>query len=240
MPAPTIHHLASCESTMLEARALARSGAPAYTTVLADEQTAGRGRQGRAWRSEPGAGLYATVILPDGAGTPVAPLVVGVALAEAVQLETGVRAGLKWPNDLLAPDGRKLAGVLLERDARSGRVLAGVGVNLKDRDFGDLPAAALERFAPGPVDREALLRRFLERLQARLDEFGALGAAAALERWRDWNVTLGREVRVHLADGSAWDGVAVALEETGELRVRTPSGERTVSSGEVSLRFRSS
>ena len=229
---PHIHHLESCDSTMNEARALARSGAGAFTTVWADEQTAGRGRQGRAWQSARGAGVYVTVILPGMNQISLAPLLVGVAITEAIRFETGVQAALKWPNDVLAPDGRKLAGVLLERDAQSGVLLAGFGVNIQARDFGDLPAVGLEALVE-QVDRQRLLEAILERLETLSDQ----PEMAILERWRALNQTLGRDVLILNADGSSFHGVALDLEPNGALRVQTETGIRIVSSAEVSLRF---
>lgn len=219
------------------ARNLARDGATPLETVWADQQTAGRGRQGRLWQSPPGAGLYFTAILHSGlqiSQLGVLPLAVGVALVDAIQLEVGVNARLKWPNDVLAPDGRKLAGILLERDAASGAVLIGVGVNLKAVDRPGVQAAALEDF--GSVRREDLLERSLTgiaALHARLErgEFQSV-----LDAWRSHSGTINRAVQIHRADGSSLTGFAEDVDATGALLVRVADRLERVSSGEVSLR----
>lgn len=219
------------------ARELARAGASGLETVWAEQQTAGRGRQGRHWQSPPGAGLYFTAILCSRLGMAelgVLPLAVGVALIEAIRLEVNLNARLKWPNDVLAPDGRKLAGILLERDAASGAVLIGVGLNIRSVERPGVRAAALEDF--GAVRREGLLENALvgiASLHARLER-GEL--RPVLDAWRSHALTLGREVRIHRADGSALPGFAEDVDETGALLVRVGDRLERVSSGEVSLR----
>ena len=125
----------SVGSTLDEAHALASSGAPAGTLVVADAQTAGRGRQGRVWRSDPGAGLWLTLIErpTDAASLDVLSLRVGLSLAPALDAFTAHRVSLKWPNDLYV-GSRKLAGILVEarwRDSRPEWVAIGVGVNVR-------------------------------------------------------------------------------------------------------------
>ena len=237
---------------MIEARNLAGLGG-VFQTVWADEQTAGRGRRGRTWQSPAGAGLYFTTILPM-----VAPrerlglgsLAVGVVLAEAVQAELGVQTGLKWPNDLLAPDGRKLAGILLESDAASGTVLAGVGVNLQVMNRGKPTsavlegtsvlerdvlegAAALEEF--GLVNRERLLGRILTAVRSWWSLLGS-DPECVLDAWRARSVTLGRVVRVHQANGESFEAFATGLDATGALIMLRDGVPVTISSGEVSVR----
>ncbi len=225
---------------MIEARTLAGSGG-VFQTVWADEQTAGRGRRGRSWRSPAGAGLYFTTILPV-----VAPrerlglgsLAVGVALAEAVHAELGVQTGLKWPNDLLAPDGRKLAGILLESDAASGTVLAGVGVNVRvinptHPSMGLEGAAALEEF--GSVNRERLLGRILTGMRSWWSSLET-DPERVLDAWRGRSVTLGRVVMVHPASGTSFEALATDLDATGALIVLRNDASVTISSGEVTVR----
>jgi BirA family transcriptional regulator, biotin operon repressor / biotin---[acetyl-CoA-carboxylase] ligase len=234
-----VHHLESCDSTMDQARAHARNDAPHLTTVWAETQTAGRGRQGRVWQGQTGCGLYFTVIArinlePERYG--LLPLLVGAVLCSSVRDLTGVQASLKWPNDLLAPDGRKLAGILVERDAKSS-FLIGVGLNVRVQPF-DLPnknlsAASLEEFC-APVDRVALLLEVLARLESELPE---VNPERTLELWRTSQVTLGQSVRITQMDGSSFSGTALEIANTGALRVQTKTGIREVSSGEVSLRF---
>jgi BirA family biotin operon repressor/biotin-[acetyl-CoA-carboxylase] ligase len=225
---------------MIEARTLAGLGG-VFQTVWADEQTAGRGRHGRSWRSLAGAGLYFTTILPV-----VAPrerlglgsLVVGVALAEAVQAELGVQTGLKWPNDLLGPDGRKLAGILLESDAASGTVLAGVGVNVQVISHTHPSAvlegaAALEEF--GSVNRERLLGRMLTGIRSWWSSLEN-DPERVLDAWRARSVTLGRVVMVLQASGVSFEALATDLDATGALIVLRDGAPVTISSGEVTVR----
>jgi BirA family transcriptional regulator, biotin operon repressor / biotin---[acetyl-CoA-carboxylase] ligase len=228
-------HLESCGSTMDEARARARDGASHLTTVWAETQTAGRGRQGRSWQGQAGYGLYFTVIThinlePERYG--LLPLLVGAVLCSSVRDLTGVQASLKWPNDLLAPDGRKLAGILVERDAKSSSFLIGVGLNVRVQPF-DLPAANLEEFCE-PVERVALLLELLTRLS---DEVFEVRPERTLALWKAQQHMLGQPVKIAYMDGSGFIGTALEITRTGTLHVETEGGIREVSSGEVSLRF---
>jgi BirA family transcriptional regulator, biotin operon repressor / biotin---[acetyl-CoA-carboxylase] ligase len=233
----SVIHLESCSSTMDEARARAIDGAPHLTTVWAETQTAGRGRQGRSWQSQAGYGLYFTVIVhinlePERYG--LIPLLVGAILCSSVRDLTGVQASLKWPNDLLAADGRKLAGILIEHDVKSSVFLIGIGLNVRQQPF-DVPAASLEEFCE-PVDRVALLLEVLARLS---DELASLevGAERTLELWTASQGTLGQVVTITQMDGSSFEGSALEIAPNGSLRVETANGIREVFSGEVSLRF---
>lgn len=232
-----VHHLETCRSTMDLARDLARSGAGQLETVWAEQQTAGRGRRGRAWQSPIGAGLYFTAIVSSSleiSRLGVLPLAVGVALVEAIRLEVGLSARLKWPNDVLTVDGRKLAGILLERDAASGKLLIGVGVNVRPVDRPGVQAAALESF--GTVNREHLLERTLNGINALHDRLERGELQAVLDAWRCHAETLGREVRIDHADGSSLTGFAEDVDAAGALLVRVAERLERVSSGEVSLR----
>ena len=164
---------------------------------------------------------------------------VGACLQRAIHAQTGFAALLKWSNDLLTPDGRKLAGVLLESEIEDGAakfVVLGVGVNVRVQDFpADLNAAALEEFT-APVNRKALLEAILTELRVQYARF-LESPSSALELWRSQNGTLGRAVRVLLPDGSSWDGIAEEVSSDGGLQVRTLSGGlKTVFAGDVSLR----
>jgi BirA family biotin operon repressor/biotin-[acetyl-CoA-carboxylase] ligase len=120
---------ASIGSTNDRALALAAKGEHGFAVVIADEQTAGRGRRGAEWRSPPGAGLWMSVVLPWPRPVPHVTLLVGIAVAEAIeQAAGGLRVGIKWPNDLLV-GRRKLGGVLCESAGAS--VVAGIGINLR-------------------------------------------------------------------------------------------------------------
>lgn len=186
-------------------QAVAR-GLPPWTVVVADHQTAGRGRLDRRWEAPAGTALLASFVVP---AHPLPTFAAGVGAAEACG--PGVR--LKWPNDLLL-DGRKLAGILAE--AHRDRVVIGIGINLTAAPPG---AARL-----GPVDRDALLAAIGERLQH------WLGAAPAdlLDAWRARADTLGRRVRVDLG-GEVLEGVAEDITAGGALVV----AGREVAAGDV-------
>ncbi|GAB4240176.1 MAG: biotin--[acetyl-CoA-carboxylase] ligase [Acidobacteriota bacterium] len=241
---------------------------PEGAVVVAEEQTAGRGRQSRKWWSRPGAALTFSLLLrpafatggagaldpanpssqvdpaggrdgkaversalaraavPSGLG--VLSLAAGVAVREAVSC-----GGLKWPNDLLAPDGRKLAGILIETSGVGGGkpvVLLGVGLNV----HAPAPAggAALEEFVPVP-SRGALLGRLLESLE-RWCRRRREDPAAVVGAWNEVNVVLGRQVRIRLS-GEEFTGRALRLNPAGALVVEHRGSERTVTAGEVEL-----
>lgn len=186
---------------MIEARDL-----PLGDVVVADHQTAGRGRLGRAWEAPAGSGLFATFVLPL---DPLAVFRCGVAAAEACA--AGVR--LKWPNDLML-EGRKLGGVLAEARPPE-RCLVGVGVNLTWAPQG---AARLGG------DRDQLL----ERLIGKIDLWKEAEPPAVLDRWRELSETLGRQVWVDLP-GESFSGLAEEIAEDGALLV----GGRRVIAGDV-------
>lgn len=185
------------DSTNRVAGDLARAGAPDGIVVLADHQTAGRGRRGRTWESRPGGALLVSVILRPAPA--LVTLGAGVAAAEACEAVAGVSVGLKWPNDLLL-DGAKLGGILTELVAAAAVV--GLGVNLAWAPAG---AARLGR----GVGRDDLLEAFLARLDAPGD---------VLARYRARCTTLGRTVRVELSDRTV-EGLATDVDETGRLLV---------------------
>ncbi|MGY1663992.1 biotin--[acetyl-CoA-carboxylase] ligase [Geodermatophilus sp. SYSU D00705] len=226
-------------STNAVLAAEAAEEAPEGTVLIAEHQAAGRGRLDRTWASPPRAGLTVSLLLrPD---VPAArrgwlPLLTGVALAEAVGDVPGVRAALKWPNDLLAADGAKLAGILAE--VASGAVVVGVGLNVSTR-ADELPegGTSLALAAGAPVDRAAVLLRFLRGFERRyLPWVRALGDPVGTGLARDylaWCATVGREVVVTLPDGSGVEGVAEAVDWDGRLVVRTAAGRLELASGDV-------
>jgi BirA family biotin operon repressor/biotin-[acetyl-CoA-carboxylase] ligase len=241
---------ATAGSTNDEARGLAAAGAPEGAVVVADAQTAGRGRLGHVWHSPPGVSLHVSVVLrPRGPPARLSglTLVVAVALAEAVERFLPGPAALRWPNDLFL-GGKKAAGVLTELDAEGAtvrHVIVGVGVNVNLEESA-LPAelrgqATSLRAARGgePVDRAALLVELLARLRHRWEELLARGAGPALAEWRARASTLGATVDVWAVAASEatapdFSGVAEDVEDDGALRVRLADGSaRRVVAGEV-------
>lgn len=216
-------------STNAEVARRAAGGAEAGLLVLADEQTAGRGRQGRRWSAPPGTSLMGSLLLrTDRAPAQLAllPLLTGLALAEACEpLVSGAELSLKWPNDLLA-EGRKCAGILVEVPAR-GVVVVGTGVNVDwrgvDRPEELVAATSLSEVGRGPVDRWLLLPALVERIDRRHGGW-CEDPAAFLPAYRERCATLGRDVRVQQADGTTLVGTATGVTDRGALEVHTEDG----------------
>lgn len=236
------------ESTNATLSRLARSGAPEGTVVLAESQTAGRGRLGQPWFSPPDVNLYASVLfrgplaLKD---APIFSLIGGLALAEAVR-EAGATPAIKWPNDVLV-DGRKVGGSLVECVARGDQVeylILGVGANLNvDLDalgaaLGPAAAGATSlRAATGrEVDRDAFAAAYLNALDAWARCYRGEGASAVLEGWSQLDVLTGRQVEIRGA-GERFLGRVAGVDHAGRLVVQDAVGERrTVSSEEICVR----
>ena len=226
-------------STNAALLAAAAEDAPDGTVLVAEHQVTGRGRLDRVWTSPPGAGLTVSFLLrPDvpGARRGWLPLLTGVALAEAVGEVPGVRTSLKWPNDLLAAGGAKLAGILAE--VGGGAVVVGVGLNVSTR-ADELPdtGTSLALVAGRPVDRAAVLLQFLRTFERRYLAWAqTLGDPVASGLARDylaWCSTVGAEVVVTLPDGSSLEGVAASVDWDGRLVVRTAQGTVELASGDV-------
>lgn len=241
-----VRRLTETDSTNRVVLDLARAGAPEGVVVVADHQTAGRGRLGRVWQAPPGASLLVTVLLRPNLPAPDAHLVTiaaALAAADACAAVAGVRPSLKWPNDLVVErDGRtrKLAGILAESVVSGGRIDAvalGMGLNVQwpaelPDDLADI-ATALNHEAGHDIGRDDVLAAWLEALGARYGRLGSTGGAEALlAAYRAACVTLGREVRVELAFETLL-GVAADVTREGHLVVDTDGGRRVVTAGDV-------
>ncbi len=238
-------HFRQVGSTNTVARELAGAGAPHGTVVTADEQTAGRGRQGRTWTAPAGAALlYSAVLRPLDPRHSLLPLAVALAVCEtAEQLRPGISCQVKWPNDIHL-DGRKLAGILIEARPQDGWAVIGVGLNLTIRPE-DFPEELRDRATSLLPPSDAALRPAVPYLQysgiRNSSAKGALDGAlatwleaepeAVLAAWRERDVLRGREV--------SWDagsGVAEGVDERGYLVVRLTDGDRVVlGAGDVHL-----
>ena len=194
--------------TVLSTQDVARP-LPVGTVVLAEHQTAGRGRLGRRWEAPPGSAFLASWVMPAHA---LAPIAAGVAAATAC----GERTRLKWPNDLLL-DGRKLGGILVERVAR--KCVVGTGINLHWAPSG---AAQLN------MDRE----RLLVRMEPEMTRWFAAAETEVMAAWRQLSDTLGKRVRVELP-GETFEGVAEDLASDGSLIV---AGRPVVAGDVIHLR----
>jgi BirA family biotin operon repressor/biotin-[acetyl-CoA-carboxylase] ligase len=237
-PRWSIEVLAESPSTNAVVSRRARAGAAEGLVVVADHQTAGRGRLDRTWVTPPRSALTFSVLLaPDTvpvARWPWLPLLAGVAVVEGVRRATGLGCALKWPNDVLLGQS-KLAGILVERVERPGGAAAVVGIGLNvSTTPAELPvetATSLRLGGAPDVDRAALLGHVLAALGEEYDAWrAAAGDAAGRLRTAYLGVcdTVGRAVRVDLPDGSVMTGRAVGIDPDGRLEVRTDSGEAVV------------
>ena len=208
----------------------ARHGAPEGTAVVADHQTAGRGRRGRSWLDRPGSSLLLSVLLrPElpHRRLHLATAAMALAACSACERETGFLPSVKWPNDVMAGE-RKLAGVLAETELPA--VVVGIGLNLEAPALPGPPgveAAGLSDVVGRSVGREALLDRLLQSLGERLGDWERVA-----EEYRRRCATLGRTVRVQLV-GETFTGEAVDLDRSGGLVVDVGGRLRTVVAGDV-------
>jgi BirA family biotin operon repressor/biotin-[acetyl-CoA-carboxylase] ligase len=232
-------------STNADLLARAASGEDIDKAVLvAEHQTAGRGRHGRQWSTPARSGLALSV------GVGVAdipthawgwlPLAAGVAVVDAVAASAGVAAGLKWPNDVLVgpvESPGKLAGILAEVAAPKPAVVVGVGLNVTmTADEAPDPVAVSLAMLGAPVtDRNVLLAAVLRQLAARIESWRAAGGAdAALAAdYRAHSRTLGRRVRASLPGDRTVEGIADDIDELGRLRIETGHEMVTVSAGDI-------
>ena len=218
---------------------LAEQGAAEGCVVVAEAQSAGRGRQGRAWSSPAGAGLYVSAVLrPRSDVVPLVTIAAGVAIAEAIQTTTGLDTVLKWPNDLFVGT-RKLAGILAEAGSSptgAHHVVLGFGVNVLPAAFPpDLAsrATSLEGELGRPVDRGFLLNACLDRLAIRYQDLHHGRILSVLDAWRARAAPmLRRRVEWEAGDTRA-SGIAESIDDTGALLIRTDDGIVRVISGEV-------
>ncbi|MFI7076022.1 biotin--[acetyl-CoA-carboxylase] ligase [Micromonospora sp. NPDC049903] len=247
-------------STNADVAEAARTGEPEGLVVVAERQSAGRGRRGRAWQSPPRAGIATSVLLrpgqaaPDRAWSPAPPagygwlpLLAGVALVEAVTLLAELDATLKWPNDLLLGDA-KCAGILAEAVPGPGlddppAIVLGVGLNvtlradeLPEHPTG-LPATSLQLAGAAATDRDPLLRALLRSVADWYARWRAADGDAVACGLRDAYLavcgTVGREVRAFLPDGTELTGTATGVDLDGRLLVTTAAGERALAAADV-------
>ena len=227
-------------STMAEVQGLAESGAPEGTVVVAEEQTAGRGRHGRTWESAPHAGLWLSLLLrpaesPGRLGW--LPLVIGLGVARALRGVGARDAVLKWPNDILLPEEAesmpgKVAGILAER-LHDGAVVVGIGINVVHTPD-ELPEAATSLGQHGYAGtRESVLVRVLAEVSR---AYRAWDAGSDLrEDYRRWCVTLGRSVTAQGPAGPI-SGLATDVDDLGRLIVVDRDGAATaLSAGDVAI-----
>ena len=227
--------LASTNQTVIE---LARSGAAEGVVVVADHQTAGRGRRGRRWQAPPRSSLLVSVLLRPAlpqAHVALTSLALALAASDACDEVAGVRPLLKWPNDLVVED-RKVGGILGETvlDGGGMAVALGIGLNVNwGADPPPAPGVALDQLAGWVIDRSALLVALLRHLDLRYDEVQTPGGTTGLlADYRAKSATLDRRVRVELWAGAV-EGVAVDITPEGHLVVDEEGRLRVVAAGDV-------
>lgn len=241
----SIYFYEETDTTNNRARELALEGAPEGTLVVAEKQTAGRGRRGKVWESPLGTGIWMSLVLrpqimPVEAS--VLTLLCGLATAEAIEAETGLSAGIKWPNDILI-NGKKAVGILTEMDCEMSQVhfvIPGIGINVNTTSFppeiADI-ATSLYLECGKTVSRRRLVHKVLERLEEHYETFLRTGSfTAMLEDYRKHCITLGKEV--HVLGREPFFAEALDITPEGELLVRRADNgkEEVVFSGEVSIR----
>jgi BirA family biotin operon repressor/biotin-[acetyl-CoA-carboxylase] ligase len=233
-----ITSLATTPSTMDVARDEAVAGVPHGAVVIAEEQTAGRGRFGRRWVSPAGKNLYLTLILrPDAGRLRALSMVVPLAVCRAVEALTPLRPVIKWPNDVLV-SGRKLAGVLIQGESSGAEpiyALAGIGLNVNDPiDDPEIAgiATSLSRELGEEIRRETALAALLNELE---DAYNA-PPDDVYTGWRSRSATLGQFVRLTFRD-EVYEGTAEDVDNEGSLILRLADGTlKTFEAGEVTLR----
>lgn len=234
----------STGSTNADVMALAAAGAPEGTVVVADEQTAGRGRLGRTWVSAHGAGLWFSVLIrtdPRHAGpTGLLPLAAGVAVADALRRH-GVVAVLKWPNDVVidgdardgSPGPRKLAGILSEADGDAA-VVIGIGVNVSQTAAElPIPAATSLQLEGVRATRDGLLIDILTALYTAVEDLRRTGGQATMDEYRRLCVTIGRRVTAMLPSGEQVTGTALEVAADGRLVIETEPETVSVAAGDI-------
>jgi len=237
-----IVHYFRTDSTNSVALHLAAKGVAHGTVVLAEEQTAGRGRFGRSWYSEKSSGIYASVVLrpplaPSAA--PVLTLMAGVAAHEALEAVTGLAVDIRWPNDLLV-SGKKVSGILTEMSAELDRlhaVVLGIGININHREMpADLKSIATSlRIAGGKIySRANILVMLLKELERHYRVLLEEGSAAIVARWAAASsYATGKRVRVITHSGE-FLGTTAGVEPSGALRVRREDDrEESLVAGEI-------
>src|SRR5436190_1812835 len=228
LPAIELRKVERCGSTNAELLAEGKAG----VLLVAQEQTAGRGRRGKRWYSAPGAGVTFSLSVRIAKPAAGLSLVAGVGVARALRALGVSRAGLKWPNDLVV-DGAKLGGILVE--TRGGLAVIGIGINCR-RDAAlearlRRPLASLDQFIA--VERDRVIQIVGASLLDALATFESQGLEPVRIEWERMHAHAGERLRVRLANGRVLTGLARGLDRDGGLQLETRAGLRAVQSGRV-------
>ncbi|GAI31922.1 unnamed protein product, partial [marine sediment metagenome] len=215
-------------------------GAVEGTVIIADEQTAGRGRIKRVWLSPKGSIALSIILYPSVVNLPSLIMLASLAVVHSIEAVTGLESQVKWPNDVLVND-RKVCGILIESSVRGNIVdyaIIGIGVNVNLRlsDFPEIPSTATSLSAE--LGRDAPRLRIIRRLLVEVEGlYLALQAGGSIyEEWRDSLVTLGRRVRVK-SGKTVYEGIAESVAKDGSLLLRHSNGNLSkIVAGEATLR----
>ena len=240
-----LHFFQELGSTNIQAKLEAEEGAAEGTLVMADMQTAGRGRRGRTWSSPAGVNLYFTLILKPSYGTEQASgvtLVMALAVAAGIRETCGVSAGIKWPNDIVV-NGRKVCGILTEMSVEENiirYIIIGVGVNVGLQEFPQevaQRATSLQAECGSEVSRDALAENIMAAFEQYYESFLLSGDLfGVLAEYNSLLVNRGERVRV-LDPKEEYQGLALGINARGELLVEREDGSvAEVYAGEVSVR----
>jgi len=242
----------SIDSTNNYSKSIAAQGCADGTVVIADAQTSGRGRLGRAWSSADKAGIWMSVVLkPDipPQDVQIITLAASVAVVCAIKKTTGLEAGIKWPNDIILA-GKKVCGILTEMNSEVDRInflVLGIGINV-NHNMEDFPeelrntATSLKAFADEKgigikkFERNDLIRMLLCELERLYDKIIKGDTKEIIDEWKKYSVTLGKEVKICYRD-TEYRGRAMDITQDGKLVVECDDGmTREVASGEISIR----
>lgn len=235
--------LEETDSTNNDAKRMAAEGAIEGTTVLANRQTAGKGRLGRSFFSPEEKGIYMSIVLRPQVALESSTLITSmaaVAVARAIDKTSGVYAQIKWVNDVFL-NGKKVCGILTEGtvDSESGQLVyavLGIGVNVGCMEFPEelrAVATSVGNEAGRQIQREILIAEILNQLE---ELYGTLASGGFLEESRKRSLVIGKEIKV-VGTEQSYPARAVAIDELGQLVVETEKGRQTLHSGEVSVRL---
>lgn len=227
-------------STMDIAREEARRNAPEGTVIIADEQTGGRGRQGRTWLSPAGNISLSVILYPEVSRLPYLVMIASLAVVRCIQTVTGLKVDIKWPNDVLI-DGKKAGGILIENEISGGkaaRAIMGIGINVNIKEsnveHSALAVTSLEKETGHTINRPDLVKSLLaeiEQLYLQLPD-----GKDIFTEWREKLVTLGKRVEV-TSGAEIFEGTADSVVPNGALLIKLDDGKIiTVVAGDVSLR----
>lgn len=228
-----IHAYPSVETTQYIAHKLAHSGTEHGTVVVADEQTAGKGRLGRSWHSPEGSGIWTSIILRPKLPPQRAPqftLIAAVSVVQAIRKQTGLEAEIKWPNDILI-NGKKVVGILTELQAEADQIKSviigmGINVNVDREDFpSELTMATSLKIEHGQeINRSALLAAILNELENLYEEYMTNGFRMIKLLWESYAISLGRKIKARTLNGVI-DGIAKGITDEGVLLLEDKDGQ---------------